>query len=308
MSDEKLLTYRDYEPDDEGREQILRHLHFRAHGMRAPRVPPRVRTNVVETVLTEELKLGLNCSEIQYAAQIARFYRVRSAAPRFLALLAKRENSANDFIASFAAISAIADLGEAPQLARAEQYYASLLRQSTLETFADAAIECFFDLPESVTPKQLADALKKRSEALKDRPDPASQDARRTLESQLLGTVPITAEARQAKNKILAQTDAESRATSLAEAYIGVDDPGGVEWRIWGSYALREELVKSGETVVVKGVQMAMGKIPASGDAEAITNMKAAAARALVYFGGQLTAEQRDWLAPEVAPPLPLEG
>lgn len=301
-------TYRDYESDDEGREQILRHLHYRAHGGVPSRVPPRVRPSVVESVLMEEIKPGLKASDIIYAGQIARFYRVRPAAARFQQLLQKREMSTADMLGSLAAIRAMADLGEKAQVDAAEQYYGYLLRQNNLEAFADEAVEALFDLPETVTDKQVAEAIRRRMEALKGREDERSQDAVRAFDMHLTATLPIVVEARTQKNKMLAEPDASIRTTSLAGAYIGIDDPDGVDWCVWGAYALREELVRSNEQTIVAAFKAAAEKIPADAEAEALVSMRAAAARAILYFGGDLEEERQEWLAPGTVKPLPLEG
>ncbi len=308
MTETTLPTYHDYVPDAEGRDQIMGYVHFHPHGGGPPRVPPRVRTSVVESVLNDEVKPGLKPEGIQFAANVARFYRINAVAGKFLSLLQRHEKGVTDILAALAAVRAAADLGDKTQLAAAEQYYGYLLRQNPLEEFADAAIETVFDLSDAVNEKLVDEALNKRIEALKAHTDERSQDARNKLAMQSAASLPITVEARAQKNKMLAQTDAKARATELAVAYVGIDDPGGVDWRIWGSYALREELLKSGDALLVAAFEAAGAKIPADGEEDDIDNMKAAAARAIAYFGGKLDEQHQEWIAKDKVSPLPLEG
>ncbi len=307
MVEEKLLKYSDYEPDDEGREQAVRQIHYQMHGMAPPRVPPRIRPSVVESVLMDEVKPGLKPAEIRNAGGLARFYRTTPAVEKFAGLLQRREGGTDGVLGSLFAIRVVADLGTREQIANAEQYYAYLLRQNPLEDFADGAIECFFDMPESVKAKQVEEALEKQIEALKKRKDDPARDAQNALEMHLTITLPIVDEARTRKNKMLAEPNPKLRTTALASAYIGIDDPGGVEWRVWGSYALREELIKSGDAALVTAFHAAAETIPADDEAAA-ADMRAAAVRAIAYFGGALTEKQKEWLAPDKVAPLPLEG
>lgn len=305
MADERLLTYRDYVPDDEGRDQLERMVHFCDHCPSRIRVPSRVKPNVVESFLADKVKPELKPPEIGRAHEIARFYRTRPAVKHFLALLRKHEHDAYDYVASLRCVQVAGDLGSPNERQTAAKYYLYILRQNQLDDMTEEAIDCWFHLDDGVPQKEVADALAKRIDAARQRGD---DDTANTLESHAENTLPAVAEAKTFKAQLLAERDPAKRAAGLALAYAEIEEPGGADWLRWTSYAVREELGRAGSTALVKGFQEAATKIPADAEDAVRKSMQARIARAIVYLGGALTDEQQPWPALDEEPPMPLQG
>jgi hypothetical protein len=307
MSDRVFLSYRDYEPSEEGRAQVVRKIHFKAHGTFPARVPPRVAPDDVEAALSEELKKGLRGRALMHAADVARFYRVESAVEHFVAQLNRRERDGGELYGSLCAACAVADLGSPAQAEQAGSYYLYILRQNAVDDFCEAAVEAFFDFDASVTQDNVAEALDRRIAAQKGRPGDAARDVEETLRMHREQTLPAVAEGRDIKLKMLAEPKDEKRTAALAAVYSGMEEVAS-DGRVWGTYALRDELRRSSDEIVVAGFQATAARKLTAGEADDQDRIRAAIARAIVYFGGSLTEEQKVWLKPEILQPYPLEG
>ena len=305
MADERLSTYRDYVPDDEGRDQLERMLHLCDHCTERVRVPPRVQPKIVESFLKDEVKPSLKPPEIGRAHEIARFYRVRPAVKPFLDLLRKHEHDAYDYVASLRCVQVGGDLGTPDERTTAIKYYEYILRQNRLDDCTEQAIDCYFNLDESVTDKVVSEALAKRIDAARQRKD---EELVHKLENERENTLVVVKEAKAHKAKLLAEPDAAKRAAGLALAYTGIEEPGGADWLHWASYAVRDELERAKADVIVAGFRAAEKKIPADADASVADRMRAAVSRAIVYCGGTLTDKEKEWLALDKLPPTPLQG
>lgn len=305
MTDERLSTYRDYVPDDEGRDQLERMVHFCDHCTAKVRVPPRVPPKVVESFLKDKVKPSLKPPELGRAHEVARFYRVRPAVKPFLELLRKHEHDAYDFVASLRCVQVAGDLGTPDERTAAIKYYDYILRQNRLDDCVEQAIECYFNLDESVTDKMVSEALTKRIDAARER---GNDELVNKLENDAENTLVVAKEAKAHKARLLAEPDAAKRAAGLALAYAGIEEPGGADWLNWTSYAVRDELSRTKPDVIVAGFRAAEKKIPADTEATVAERMRAAVSRAIAYCGGTLTDKEQEWPALDKLPPTPLQG
>jgi len=301
-------TYRDTASEEEGHEQIERFIHQSKRDEGMLLVPSRVRREQVRAFLDRTVTPDVPYQVARRAAELARFYVLPDVLPRFEALLRGRETQRKDVLRSTACLELKSELGSEAQQAEVAKYYDYLLSHRLFPEVIAPLIDAFFLMPEPVTEEAIARRLEHHIRQLQRDPEAEDGEAPRQAEEHLGSTLPIVAEARKARQRIVSQSDPQRRATGLARAYIGLEDDDAADWGSWSAYRLMGELEQQGPETVLHGLNQAAGQIEDNEDPAFADYARGRAARAIVFFGGRLTDEQQGWLAADKIPGQLLEG
>jgi hypothetical protein len=309
MSKARPRTYRDCIPDEEGREALRSVIFHHHHGNDELLVPPCVNVDVVRAFLNDEIPDDAMPEPVRMAANCARFYVLAETLERFTGFLTGQERESHETLRSIEVLRVMGDLGDDAMRDKAAKYFDGLLRGRHLGELMPELIECYFHLP-GVDEQVVADVLKKRLGGLKreqpgsPRPNPDYV----ATEDHLENTLPITTEAKQHKDKVLTEPDAEARAELLARLYTGLEDPAGVEWPEWAAYQLMAELKRGSPKTAIAGLKHVLDEKPPTTDQQYLDYMRARATRAIVFFGGALPESQQDWPATDRVRRFQLQG
>jgi hypothetical protein len=234
---------------------------------------------------------------------------VRPAVARFLQLPDRRERKPEELWRSIECLCAAGDLGDDAQRAQAAKYYDFILKHSAAEQMAHEVIRAYFHLDEQVTDQPVAEWLdgllaKRRGKGAEDE----QSDEYYAVRSHRDNTLPTMKDARTLRLKIEKEKDDLARASAIARTYIGLDDPGGVDWPKWAGFELMAEVERSGDRNVVAGLRAALKAIPEGEQKQFVEYARARAARAIAFLGGKLMDAERTWLAPATVRKFQLEA
>lgn len=294
----KPATYADYLKNDVARQRLHDMLHHRRSGPEDVLVPTRVRREVAESFLTEQITTNLGPEQLQRAGDIARFYVVRSAVPRFAALLVRKEQTAGDLMKAIECLRVLGDLGDESQQQLANEYFDLLLVHPRFVEVIPQMLECYVHLNSASGEVKLAAAIRRRLAAIANQraegTEPSDESVR--LQEYLEGDLPVATQARSRKEALLGEKDPARRAAALARFYLGIDAYGVIEWPKFAAFKLQQELQQNGAENVIKGFQQALETIPEKETADFKEQARARAFKAILYFGGDLSAPQKQWL------------
>ena len=294
-----MPTYKDYISDELGRAQLASLVLEDRHTDDEQFVPPRVKPSVALDFLNEAVKPDLKIERTQRAADVARFYVLRTLVGKFMELARRREPNLTDYCRSVEVLRLAGDLGNEDEVKRAAEYYDYLVNHRLFEKAVPLMIECYFHV-DSVNENVIADALKKKLQSIHPgRGEPQNpSDEYIEFEGYANNALPVTTIARKLKQKILGEKDPLTRATMMARTYIGLDDPGGVDWPRWASYAIMAEVQRSSDQTVVEGLRAAMkGLDPKKESEQYLALARSRASRSIAFLGGRLSPEEEEWQA-----------
>lgn len=304
-----MPSYKDHIPDDEARAK-LRHMVFQEqHTDDENFVPVRAHPAVAREFLLRELKPALKPIEVSRAAEVARLYVARPAVAKFLEIPDRRERKPEELWRSIECLCVAGDLGDDAQRAEAAKYYDFVMHHSAADDLIPEVIRVYFHLDERVAEKPVEAWL----EGLRDKRkrkggEDEQSDEYYAVQSHLDNTLPAMKDAKALRLKLAKEADDLARATGLARTYMGLDDPGGIEWPKWAGFALMGEVERSGDANVVAGLREALKAIDAGEDEKFIEYARARATRAIAFCGARLTEQETAWLAPLTVRKFQLEA
>ncbi|HWL95381.1 MAG TPA: hypothetical protein VNT79_17815 [Phycisphaerae bacterium] len=294
-----MPTYKEFVSDDVGRRQLTSLVEEDRHTDDEQFVPPRVKTSVVQDFVEKVLQPSLKVERLQRLADVARFYVLRPSVARFMQLANRRERDANEYYRSIEVLRLAGDIGNAQEEKTAAEYYDYMLNQPRFPKAASQLVICFFHLS-SALEKGVADRLRKHLQSIHPGPgEPGGpSDEYTDYETLSESILPVVAHAKKHRERVLTEKDPQRRASLLARAYLGIDDPGGIDWPRWASYELMAELQRSSDKNAVAALRDALSVVdPKTEPAEYVDLARSRATRAIAFFGGQLTEEENEWQA-----------
>lgn len=294
-------------------EQTLQRYLLVEHKYEAGPVPAPIDRAAVVKILQDEVKPGQSVDKMEKLARLAIFYHVEESSEQFLSLFQKRETSPKDVARTAHALRALAWIGNDQQWSQAQRYYHGLLgwirTQGNLKSMEMA---CNAFGPKEGTEKlakwvqEHIDKLQEQLDAVKaqDESDPRARslkkevDALKRFHSNRIRRIK---EANETRTKIEETTDAGRRAAKLAELYVDTTVTSTDELSFWAAMTLvrwgrqgphaRKNIVKAFQDLAAKYDR----KEPLSRQAEFALH-RATCLRAVLFFGGELTPEEDEWL------------
>jgi hypothetical protein len=303
-----MPSYKDFIADDEARAKLHHMVFHEQHTDDENFVPVRVKPAVAHEFLARELKPALKPIEVSRAADVARMYVARAAVAKFLEIPDRRERKPEELWRSIECVCVSGDLGDDAQRPEAAKYYDFILHHSLAEDLIPEVIRAYFHLDEKLTDKPVEEWLEGLRDKRKTKGGEDEQsDEYYVVQSHLDNTLPAMKDAKALRLKIAKEKDELLRAKALARTYIGLDDPGGIDWPKWAGFALLGEVERSDDANVVAGLRAALKEIGGGEDQRFVEFARARATRAIAFFGGKLTKEESAWPAPEKVRKFQLE-
>ncbi len=309
MADLQLPTYQEYKPDEQARRQIGAVVFHDRHGDEELLVPTRANPDVVKEFLQEQVTDALAWEPLLRCADLARFYVQTDAVSLFEKLLNKSAATQEDLLKLVECIRLIGDLGSDDQRENAVGYFEYVLDHEVALAVMDHVLPCLFHLSGQPGRKNVDAHLQKqigKTEA-RQRKGPGSADPAE-LQAQRSLALPILFDAAVERVRILEEPEDLARATALARAYVGLTNPGGVDWPAWAAFAIMAEIQQSSDENAVAGLEAALSALSDKEDEEYKRLARARATRAIAFFGGRLADDRRGWLAFDDAGRQQLEG
>jgi hypothetical protein len=306
-------SHRPAEHDEEAAKKILRgYLFYERTFTEQVYVPHRIPPKVAARLIQQEVKRDAEVELIHHACETARFYRLRDCLGHFAGFLSRDVREAADVYRSAESVDVLADLGDEDQQRVAYDHWRRLTTYRRLDRVGGRLTASFFHLGPQASPEPLEKELKRQhQEALKNDahlrpgdPDPAILDD--LVQRELSRTVA----AKQQKDGIRADTNADRRTLGLARIYLGMVDYVSLG-EDWAAYELIAEATeRSDHPTVVKALRQALAEFErtdlGNDDPELVKTTKedttARAYDAIAFFGGELAEKEQQFLAGDVPP------
>ncbi|MCP4246832.1 MAG: hypothetical protein GY778_07260 [bacterium] len=309
MADIQLPTYQEHKPDEQARRQIGAVVFHDRHGDEELLVPTRAKPDVVTQFLEEQVTDALDWEPLLRCADLARFYVHTDAVASFEKLLNRNARTQEDLLKLVECIRLIGDLGDDDQRENAVPYFEYVLDHEAAAQVMDHVLPCLFHLSgqpgrkdvDARLQKQIGNAERRQRQG-PGKAEPAELQAQRTL------ALPILFDAAAKRGRILQEPHDLARATALASAYLGLNNPGGVDWPTWAAFAIMGEIQRTSDENVVAGLEAALTELSDKEDEQYKRLARARATRAIAFFGGRLADDRRGWLAFDDVGRQQLEG
>jgi len=298
------MTSRPPEHDEQTAKRLLRnYIFYDRAATEQIFVPHRIPPGVASAFIRREVKWDILLEHMKNAGNTARFYLLRDCVEHFASFFKERVRDQAEARRAAECIKVVGDLGDEGQQGQAGESFERLIKDRQLEGFADSMVRTVFHLGPAVSPHSLEKRLQELyQEHVKRLPDPESPDTPTNALSALIQ--PMLADAvaaKQAKERLLASPRGDARARGLARMYLGLDH--SLYAQEWAGYALIAESKRSDEKTVIEGIRRAFKDLEGlkldDHEAEVVAEYRndgrARTVDAINYFGGELTAEERQF-------------
>jgi hypothetical protein len=264
------------------------------------RIPRGIHPPLVAAFLQRRIDADADSNDLSKALDLARFYEAVAAVPHFVTLL-RPANDNPSLHVQLLLCQLIGDLGPADLAKRAADHLNRLLvpRTETIR-LARIALETVVVLAPHATFDTLAARLD--AELRRLAPDRRSSEAAMMDHDRLAAVIrndlPRLRLVADAKAKLTSK-DAAERRPLLVEVYLGRDNLRDAYLQVWAARMLRAEaLAIRGQPAQLEFERVLDSIDPAElGEKPATDVLARRAERALRYFGGLLSQEQRDRLS-----------
>ncbi len=284
-------------------EEVLRSFIFHErHSTEIHYVPHRIPGDVAKKVIVEEVKFEIEPESLANACNVVRFYRLTEALDHLGQLVPRGVKGTPDIVRALECIRLLGDMGSETQQALALTKYTDVLAVANPSLHGPAVTRAFFHLGDGVDAAPLEGFLKRGYEnaraALADQEAPTTEV--NLLEDLLVRKLTAVREARESKRALVGMRDEKERAKGLAKHFFGMTEHARLT-RDWAGYALIGEAGLSSKENVVDAIRQTYEVLREtsfdSGGDEAFVEqyLLDCAGRfrdGVVFFGGQLTAEE----------------
>jgi len=304
-----MPTYKDYVDDETGQVKLREMVRHERTGPEELLVPPRVNPEVVTKFLEEEVGPDLTWEQTQRAGDIARFYRAEASVKHFAETLQKDENTQVRMLRAIECLRAMGDLGDGQQQQAAAEYFDYLLDHRLFPEVVEQMIECFFHLDRVPGKGKLETQIQKALRDASRGTDPEDPPYKvMLLQERLQGDLPVVTRARLRKQQLLGEGDDRNRATGLAKTYVGLDAPGGIDWPKWAAFEIMGEVRRSSDANAAAGLQAALDSVPDDEPRQYQEYARGRALKGILFLGGKVKQEQKQWLVTDRTRRFQLQG
>lgn len=290
--------HRPFKPKDVARAQILEFLF--QFDTRSGGIPKDIDPDHVPAVLVEALgDARINGTAAGRLADLADFYDARAIVPEIVKRLDRQEQTDRELLRSISLTGAIALLGDGEARSFGRAYYRHLLYHPMAPACVPALIMCFAEY----APEESSALLRGRIDELvaaleaQSKTDPTAQ-VRALNMGDLRGGLLLRAEESAAlKAQIMSARDPAARLDQLIDIYLDVDMRLYEFMRRWAVRMIQRE-ASAGSAPVVAGFRRAIERLGVPPPDETAQARRSRCLRAVEFFGGEITVEERASLGP----------
>ncbi|HSI88202.1 MAG TPA: hypothetical protein VK918_04045 [Pyrinomonadaceae bacterium] len=250
----------------------------------------------VEEFIREKIDRSKEPQSFERARNVVDIYDLAAVIDHFDKLLDRSEKDERAVLQSIQSVRLLAEQGDDPTERKAFDYYEYLVKHPASEPPYEPHVEAANSFTRHYSPATLQEVLKREYPKLKEKgkTDYYIDGVAEQVFSLLNGRLPQLVDQINARNSILNIGDLQERIAKLVAIYLGQDDLTSPELERWSAKQLRR-LAREGQTEAIISVfRKAADSIKAGGyKEEEAESFLLRAARAVRFFGGELTPEEK---------------
>lgn len=254
----------------------------------------------VEEFIREKVDRTKEPQSFERTRNVVDIYDLATVVDHFTKLLVRDEKDERGILQSIQSVRLLAEQGDGNMQKKAFDYYEYLVKHPVSETAYEALVEAASSFSTSYSPATLLDTLKRQYPKLKEKgkTDYYIDGVAEQVFSLMNGRLPQLVDQINARNSILNIAKPEDRIAKLTAIYLSQDDLTSPELERWSARQLRR-LSREGQTeTIIAVIRKAATAIKAGGfKEEEEESFLLRAARAVRFFGGELSADEKALVA-----------
>ncbi len=260
------------------------------------RVPTELNPADVEGFIRHRLDRAKSVDAFARSRRVVDYYDLTSVLDHYDKMVNRNERDSKEFGQSLQCIMVLADVGDAVQNRRADEYFRYLVLLPLAPENYVELVEALEGLGPDANAKLLADRMRASLKGLQHRTatNPEADDEYQRIDQLLNDDMPRIIADSQLRSRIQMISDPAARIEQLCRIYMGWGENDTTELTWWSARWIRRESRGGRTTLVVTTLRKVVSEIEASDLAnEEKAPYKIRAARATRFLGGELTVEER---------------